>query len=280
MALPASFARSAVLQPQPGAYESGMLCFLPFAPLPAQLDHVHCRYPYRQTHRRAALSPAGKPLPAAPRARQLPAVCYLSSASCWALTLLDHAAKIAVTTPVCASAAMVFRHGNGGVSQGLSTATNAAALCWKKAHLQADGQVLSRKMEEARSQAQNCAPCLPTVKDSHAVLLIVDVGKTFELYAEFARSGAEHTRSPDAPKPPHPAGRGGSPRSPGGLRALWLDPMSLDPPANPPARHLQNCRHAGPTVAPPETRHPAEKKSPRFHPLPVYRVLLKTCAAA
>lgn len=126
---------------------------------------------------------------------------------------------------------VVFRHGNGSVSQGFIDCYKRGCFVLEaKGSRKADGQVLSRKMEEARSQAQNYARALPADSEGRPpFLLIVDVGKTFELYAEFTRSGAEHTPFPDAQNHRIPLAGLARPEVQARLRALWLDPMSLDP---------------------------------------------------
>ncbi len=81
----------------------------------------------------------------------------------------------------------------------------------------------------ARAQAEAYARALPATEGRPPFLVVVDVGHVIELYAEFTRSGATYTPFPD-------------PRSHrirlldladdavrGRLRALWTDPLSLDP---------------------------------------------------
>ena len=156
---------------------------------------------------------------------------------------------------------VVFRHGNGSVSQGFIDCYKRGCFVLEaKGSRKADGQVLSRKMEEARSQAQNYARALPADSEGRPpFLLIVDVGKTFELYAEFTRSGAEHTPFPDAQNHRIPLAGLARPEVQARLRALWLDPMSLDP-SRQSARATREIADMLAQLAKRlETRHPAEE---------------------
>ncbi len=84
-------------------------------------------------------------------------------------------------------------------------------------------------MLRARGQAENYARALPAEEGRPPFLITIDVGHRIELFAEFTRSGATYTPFPD-------------PRSHrirladlrdeairARLRAVWLDPLSLDP---------------------------------------------------
>ena len=81
----------------------------------------------------------------------------------------------------------------------------------------------------ARSQAEGYARALPAGEGRPPFLIVVDVGNVIELYAEFTRTGATYVPYPD-------------PRSHrirladlrddavrARLRAVWLDPLALDP---------------------------------------------------
>ena len=109
------------------------------------------------------LSPAGKPLPAAPeRANYQLFIVEL----CQLLGVLARPfwRAIAVTTPMCASAA-VFRHGNGSVSQGFIDCYKRGCFVLEaKGSRKADGQVLSQNGRSPQPGQNYAAPCLPTVK--------------------------------------------------------------------------------------------------------------------
>jgi hypothetical protein len=85
-------------------------------------------------------------------------------------------------------------------------------------------------MIAARGQAENYVRGLPD--DNPPFLLVIDIGHSFELYADFSRLGKVYTAFPDARSHRFALDdlREESLRE--RLRALWLDPLSLDP-----ARH-------------------------------------------
>ncbi len=86
-----------------------------------------------------------------------------------------------------------------------------------------------KAMLRARSQAQRYARALPAAEGRPPLLLITDVGRSLELYADFTRSGAEYTPFPDARN--HRILLADLEREEirARLRAAWLDPLSLDP---------------------------------------------------
>jgi hypothetical protein len=86
-----------------------------------------------------------------------------------------------------------------------------------------------KAMLRAHNQADQYVRALPTDEGRPPFILVVDVGRNIELYAEFSRSGATYTPFPD-PKN-HRIRledlRNESVRE--RLRAVWLAPLSLDP---------------------------------------------------
>lgn len=92
-----------------------------------------------------------------------------------------------------------------------------------------DSSGWDKAMLRAHNQADQYARALPTDEGRPPFIVVVDVGRNIELYAEFSRSGATYTPFPD-------------PRSHRlrledlrkeairkRLAAVWLDPISLDP---------------------------------------------------
>lgn len=92
-----------------------------------------------------------------------------------------------------------------------------------------DSSGWDKAMLRAHNQADQYARALPTDEGRPPFIVVVDVGRNIELYAEFSRSGATYTPYPD-------------PRSHRirledlrqeevrqRLAAVWLDPLSLDP---------------------------------------------------
>ncbi|WP_245881017.1 class I SAM-dependent DNA methyltransferase [Thauera aromatica] len=92
-----------------------------------------------------------------------------------------------------------------------------------------DSSGWDKAMLRAHNQADQYARALPADEGRPPFILVTDVGRNIELYAEFSRSGATYTPFPD-------------PRSHRlrledlrreeireRLRAVWLDPLALDP---------------------------------------------------
>jgi hypothetical protein len=85
-----------------------------------------------------------------------------------------------------------------------------------------------RKMHEAREQAKRYVDSLPADEDPPPFIVTVDVGHSFELFADFSQKGKAYLHHPDARTfrirlrdllQEEPRER---------LRAVWLDPHSLD----------------------------------------------------
>ncbi len=126
---------------------------------------------------------------------------------------------------------VVFRHGDGGASEGRIDCYRRGAFVLEAKKLRAGPQTrgFDDGLMRARAQAESYARALPAAEGRPPFLIVVDVGRVIELYAEFSRSGATYTPFPD-------------PRSHrirlqdladdalrDRLRAVWLDPLSLDP---------------------------------------------------
>ncbi len=82
---------------------------------------------------------------------------------------------------------------------------------------------------KARQQSENYARCLPPDEGRPPFIVVVDVGKSFTLYAEFSRSGGHYVAFPDARSHTIRLEQLHETRIRELLRALWLDPLSLDP---------------------------------------------------
>lgn len=84
-------------------------------------------------------------------------------------------------------------------------------------------------MRRAREQAERYARLLPAEEGRPPFLLIVDVGHVIEVYAEFTRTGGAYRPFPDARS--HRIELQDLQREDvrARLRAIWLDPQSLDP---------------------------------------------------
>jgi len=125
---------------------------------------------------------------------------------------------------------VTFRHGDGSESHGFVDCYRRGAFVLeaKKIRLAA-GRGFDDAMLRARGQAEQYARALPADEGRPPFLVVADVGKAIELYAEFTRSGATYTPFPD-------------PRSHRvqlhdlrdevtreRLRTVWLEPLALDP---------------------------------------------------
>lgn len=86
-----------------------------------------------------------------------------------------------------------------------------------------------KAMLRAHNQADQYVRALPADEGRPPFILVVDVGRNIELYAEFSRSGATYTPYPDARS--HRIRLEDLENSAicERLRAVWQDPMSLDP---------------------------------------------------
>ncbi|HFH2560747.1 TPA: class I SAM-dependent DNA methyltransferase [Pseudomonas aeruginosa] len=92
-----------------------------------------------------------------------------------------------------------------------------------------DSSGWDKAMLRAHNQADQYARALPAEEGRPPFILVVDVGRNIELYAEFSRSGATYTPYPDAR---HHRIRLEDLRKEDvreRLRAVWLDPLTLDP---------------------------------------------------
>ena len=84
-------------------------------------------------------------------------------------------------------------------------------------------------MEKARNQAERYALSLPASEGRPPFLLIIDVGYSIELFAEFTCTGGTYVRFPD-PKTHRIYLRDlHGERKRETLRRIWTDPLSLGP---------------------------------------------------
>lgn len=86
-----------------------------------------------------------------------------------------------------------------------------------------------KAMLRAHNQADRYARALPANEGRPPFILVTDVGRNIELYAEFSRSGATYTPYPDPRSHRIRLGDLRDPAIRARLRAVWLDPLSLDP---------------------------------------------------
>jgi len=124
-----------------------------------------------------------------------------------------------------------FRHGDGSESVGFIDLYRRGAFVLEakklKPGLAAPG--FDAALLRARTQGENYARALPVNEGRPPFVVVVEVGRVIELYADFTRSGATYIPFPD---PRHHRIRLEDLRDPvirERLRAVWLDPLNLDP---------------------------------------------------
>lgn len=86
-----------------------------------------------------------------------------------------------------------------------------------------------RAMLRAQNQADQYARALPADEGRPPFIMVTDVGRNIELYAEFSRSGATYTPFPDARTHRIRLADLRKEEIRSRLRSVWLDPISLDP---------------------------------------------------
>ena len=84
-------------------------------------------------------------------------------------------------------------------------------------------------MVKARGQAEQYARALPTEEGWPPFLIVVDVGHSIELFADFTRSGKTYLQFPDPGSFRIPLDKLSDPEQREKLRLVWTDPLSLDP---------------------------------------------------
>lgn len=84
-------------------------------------------------------------------------------------------------------------------------------------------------MQRARQQAESYVRLLPDGEGRPPFILVVDVGHAIEVYAEFTRTGGVYRPFPDARRFRVTMDDLRKPEIRERLRAVWTDPLSLDP---------------------------------------------------
>ncbi|MYA59013.1 MAG: class I SAM-dependent DNA methyltransferase, partial [Chloroflexi bacterium] len=86
-----------------------------------------------------------------------------------------------------------------------------------------------RTMRAAKRQAEDYARALPPEHGWPPFILVVDVGHVFEVYADFSGQGKNYAQFPDREGYSIPLSGLRDPEVRALLRAVWTDPLSLDP---------------------------------------------------
>ncbi|MFZ4789979.1 MAG: class I SAM-dependent DNA methyltransferase [Candidatus Competibacteraceae bacterium] len=124
-----------------------------------------------------------------------------------------------------------FRHGDGSESVGFIDLYRRGAFVLEakklKPGLAAKG--FDAALLRARSQGEGYARALPVSEGRPPFVIVVDVGQVIELYADFTRSGATYIPFPDPRRHRIRLEELRDPAMRERLRAVWLDPLNLDP---------------------------------------------------
>ena len=124
-----------------------------------------------------------------------------------------------------------FRHADGTGSNGfIDLYRRGCFVCEAKQTNKAlDSKGWDNAMLRAHAQAQQYARALPAAEGRPPFLILVDVGRNIELYAEFTRSGATYVPYPDPRSHRLRLEDLRKPEVQDTLRAIWNAPLSLDP---------------------------------------------------
>lgn len=126
---------------------------------------------------------------------------------------------------------VIFKHGDGSSSEGRID-------CYKRGHFVLEAKKLKQgpqtrgfddAMLRARAQAEGYARALPADEGRPPFIITVDVGHVLEIYAEFSCSGATYTPFPDPRSHRIPLAALADDAIRGRLKAIWSNPLSLDP---------------------------------------------------
>ncbi len=131
----------------------------------------------------------------------------------------------------CFERRVIFHHGDGSQSQGfidLYRRTCYVMEC-KQTGLGLDTTGWDKAMLRAHGQAVQYARGLPAAEGRPPFVVVVDVGRSIELYSEFSRSGGAYIPYPDPRSHRIRLEDLRRPAIRARLRAVWLDPLSLDP---------------------------------------------------
>lgn len=94
---------------------------------------------------------------------------------------------------------ITFAHGDGSASAGRIDCYRRGAFVLEAKKLRAGSKsAFDAALLAARSQAEGYARALPAAEGRPPFVIVVDVGRVIELYAEFTRSGGTYVPFPDA----------------------------------------------------------------------------------
>jgi hypothetical protein len=131
----------------------------------------------------------------------------------------------------CFERRVIFQHGDGTQSQGFIDLYRRACyvLEAKQSGLELDSGGWDKAMLRAQGQAVQYTRALPPEEGRPPFVVVVDVGRSIELYSEFSRSGGAYIPYPDPRAHRIRLADLRRPEIRARLRAVWLDPLALDP---------------------------------------------------
>ncbi len=125
---------------------------------------------------------------------------------------------------------ITFAHGDGTTSPGRIDCYKRGAFVLEAKKLRpGSASAFDAALLAARSQAEGYARALPADEGRPPFVIVVDVGRVIELYAEFTRSGATYVPYPDPRSHRIALADLAKPDVRARLAAVWTDPLSLDP---------------------------------------------------
>jgi hypothetical protein len=131
----------------------------------------------------------------------------------------------------CFERRVCFQHGDGTQSQGFIDLyrRRCYVLECKQTGLELDSRGWDKAMLRAHGQGVQYARGLPVAEGRPPFVVVVDVGRSIELYSEFSRSGGAYIPYPDPRAHRLRLEDLRLPAIRARLRLLWLDPLALDP---------------------------------------------------
>ena len=125
---------------------------------------------------------------------------------------------------------ITFAHGDGTTSPGRIDCYKRGAFVLEAKKLRpGTASAFDAALLAARSQAEGYARALPAAEGRPPFVIVVDVGRVIELYAEFTRSGGTYVPFPDPRSHRITLADLARPESRERLRRVWEDPLVLDP---------------------------------------------------
>ncbi len=126
-----------------------------------------------------------------------------------------------------------FAHGDGGESLGFIDCFKRGAFVLEAKKIKASPATASKTFDSAmlraRGQGEQYARALPAEEGRPPFVIVVDVGRAIELYAEFSRTGATYTPFPDPRTHRILLDDLAKLEVRERLAQIWRDPLALDP---------------------------------------------------